>query len=134
MFYVYIPHCPPRVKVWVAGESRPALAARAPGTPSAGCTPTVPPAMEAATASAAASPADRRFSTEQEGGRPGVPGGPTDADAGGQPVIAADAAAGQPVTAAAAAGGQPVTASALPADVLDHIARQLGFRGWAALK
>ena len=27
-----------------------------------------------------------------------------------------------------------MTASGLPADVLDHIARQLGFRGWAALK
>ena len=33
-----------------------------------------------------------------------------------------------------AAAGQPMTATALPADVLDHIARQLGFRGWAALK
>jgi hypothetical protein len=27
-----------------------------------------------------------------------------------------------------------MTATALPADVLDHIARQLRFRGWAALK
>ena len=44
------------------------------------------------------------------------------------------AAAGERVSTVDAAAGQPMTATALPADVLDHIARQLGFRGWAALK
>ena len=43
-------------------------------------------------------------------------------------------AAGERVCTVDAAAGQPMTATALPADVLDHIARQLGFRGWAALK
>ena len=41
---------------------------------------------------------------------------------------------GERVCTVDAAAGQPMTATALPADVLDHIARQLGFRGWAALK
>ena len=53
------------------------------------------------------------------------------------PSPATSSAAASPadvVTDADAAAGQPVTASALPADVLDHIARQLGFCGWAALK
>ena len=44
------------------------------------------------------------------------------------------AAAGERVSTVDAPAGQPMTATALPADVLDHIARQLGFRGWAALK
>ena len=44
------------------------------------------------------------------------------------------AAAGERVSTVDAGAGQPMTATALPADVLDHIARQLGFRGWAALK
>ena len=69
-------------------------------------------------ATTAASLAEQRSSTEQEQGRPGCA---TDADAGSQLVTDADADA-----------AHPVTASALPADVLDHIARQLGFRGWAA--
>ena len=43
------------------------------------------------------------------------------------------AAAGERVCTVDAGAGQPMTATALPADVLDHIARQLGFRGWAAL-
>ena len=76
--------------------------------------------MVATSSATAASLAEQRSSTEQEQGRPGRA---TDADAGGQLVTDADADA-----------AHPVTASALPADVLDHIARQLGFRGWAALK
>ena len=69
--------------------------------------------MVAATSSAtAASFAEQRSSTEQEQGRPGRA---TDTDAGDQLVTDADADA-----------AHPVTASALPADVLDHIARQLG--------
>ena len=50
-----------------------------------------------------------------------------------QLVTTADAA-GECVSTVDAGAGQPMTATALPADVLDHIARQLGFRGWAALK
>ena len=49
-------------------------------------------------------------------------------------LLTAPAAAGERVSTVDAAAGQPMTATALPADVLDHIARQLGFRGWAALK